>query len=99
MAKFPKIVLLKLNEFSEDEKRAFLEEYRRKKKSTVFAYILLFIPFGWHYAYLGKWGIQILYFFTWGGFLIVWFVDLFRLAFVISNYNKDVAIKISQSMK
>ncbi len=45
----------------------FLEEYHRQKKSVIVSYVLWFV-FGLYYGYLGRWGLQILYWLTGGGF-------------------------------
>lgn len=55
MNNFPFIVEQKLKQLKPHYQEAFLEEYKRKKKSVFLGYILL-IPLGWHYAYLKKWG-------------------------------------------
>jgi len=81
---------------------AFVEEYRRKSKSTGFAYLLWFTGialFGFHYAYVRKWGIQILYWITLGGCLVWWFIDLFRVPGIVRDYNKDIAVDVLRSLK
>jgi len=55
-------------------------------KSVGIAYFLWFF-FGLHYAYLGKWGIQILYWLTMGGFGIWALIDLFTMSNKVFNYN------------
>ena len=55
-------------------------------KSSGTAYLLFFF-FGFHYAYLGKWGVQILYWITFGGLFIWAFIDLFTLSSKVSNHN------------
>ncbi len=42
---------------------------------------------GGHKFYLGKFGIGILYFFTFGFFFIGWFIDLFTLGTQVDSYN------------
>lgn len=76
----------------------FLSEFRRKRKSTGVAYLLWFF-LGWHYAYLGKWGVQLLYWITAGGFLIWALVDLFRLAGVVKNTNADIAVNTMRDLR
>lgn len=53
------------------------------------AYIFWFF-FGCHYAYLGKWGWQVLYILTFGGLGIWMIADLFRIPSMVANYNKKV---------
>ncbi len=86
--------LVKLSAQKQEE---FVEEYRRKSKSKGTAYLLWF--FGLHYAYLGKWGMFILFLVTLAGFFIWWFVDLFRVGGMIEDYNKDIATDIFRNMK
>ena len=77
---------------------AVLGEYERRAKRTSDAYVLwLFL--GWHYAYLRKWGIQILFWVTVGGLFIWWIADLFRIPALVNDYNKDVAISVLRDMK
>lgn len=55
-------------------------------KSSGTAYLLWFF-FGFHYAYLGKWGLQILYWITFGGFFIWAIIDLFTLSGRVASHN------------
>ena len=76
----------------------YLEEYRRRAKSSGVAYLYWFLS-GWHYAYLRKWGVQFLFGVTFGGLLVWWFVDLFRTAGMVRNYNKDIATDVLRDLK
>jgi hypothetical protein len=80
------------------QQEEFLEEYYRKIKSTGNAYCLWFC-LGWHYAYLRKWGLQVLYWLSFGGFLMWAFIDLFRIPRLVDDYNKDVAISVLRDQK
>jgi TM2 domain-containing membrane protein YozV len=53
------------------------------------AYLLLFIA-GAHYAYLNKWGTQILFWITFGGLGIWWLIDIFRLANMVHDFNDPI---------
>jgi hypothetical protein len=55
-----------------------------KSKGTAF---LMYWFLGAHYAYLGKWGIQLAYWFTLGGLGIWLMVDLFRVGGLVKRYN------------
>jgi len=73
-------------------------------KSKGLAYLLWFF-FGLHYAYLGKWGIQFLFWITVGGLGVWWFIDLFTLGGKVESYNNRKGleqvkrdVKISQAM-
>lgn len=64
-------------------------------KSSGTAYLLWFF-FGFHYAYLGKWGLQLLYWFTFGGFLIWAIIDLFTLSGRVANHNALIFQQIDE---
>jgi len=57
-----------------------------KVKSTGIAYLFWFI-LGAHYAYLGKWGIQVLFWITLGGLGIWMIIDLFLIPGKVEAYN------------
>jgi len=80
-----------------ERQEEFVEEYRRKAKSGGMA-LFLWI-FGLHYAYIGKWGIFLLFLFTMGGFFIWWLIDIFRVVGMVRNHNKDVAVDVLRNMK
>jgi len=87
--------LSKLSAFKQEE---FLEEYKRKAKSSGVAYVLWFL-LGWHYVYLRGWGIQFLFWLTLGGLWIWWFIDLFRIPGMVREYNKNVALDVLRDLK
>ena len=73
-------------------------------KSKGLAYLFWFL-FGAHYAYLWKWGTQILFWITLGGFGVWTLIDLFTLGGKVETYNtkkelKQVKrdVKIAQAM-
>lgn len=61
-----------------------------KIKSTGVAYLLYFLLFGTHYAYLGKWGLQILFWITLGGLGIWALIDLFTIPGKVARYNANI---------
>lgn len=67
-------------------------------KSTGIAYLCWFF-IGCHYAYLGKWGIQILYWLTLGGLGIWAFLDLFLIPSKVNSHNFIIARQIDQIEK
>lgn len=67
-------------------------------KSTGTAYLLWFF-FGFHYSYLGKWGLQLLYWITFGGFFIWAIIDLFTLSGRIANHNALIFQQIDKIEK
>ena len=57
-------------------------------KSTGLGYLCWI--FGCHYAYVNKWGIQILFWLTAGGLLIWWIIDFFRIPSLVKIYNLEL---------
>lgn len=94
---FPLIVENRLNAMSNSERNIFYEEYKRRRKSVLVGYLLL-IPLGWHYAYVKRWGTQILCWVTLWGLLIWWLIDWFRIPSIIGRYNRDLSVKIMTEM-
>lgn len=64
-------------------------------KSTGTAYICWFI-LGCHYAYLGKWGMQILFWITCGGLGIWAIADLFTMSSKVDKYNSHISRQIDE---
>jgi len=94
----PAMVRNQLVTLPPQRQQEFVEEYRRKAKSTGPAY-LLWLCLGWHYAYLRKWGIQILFWISIGGLFVWWLVDLFRIPAMIRDYNKDISVDVLRNLK
>ena len=94
----PAMVRNELANLSAQKQEEFVEEFRRKSKKPGVCYIVWFL-LGWHYIYLGKWGIQFLYWLTGAGLFIWAIVDLFRIPGMVRNYNKDVATDILRNLK
>lgn len=77
---------------------SFLSEYKRRRKGTGAAYVLWFL-LGWHYAYVGKWGVQFLYWVSFGGFGVWALFDLFRVPGIVRRVNADIAISTMLEVK
>jgi hypothetical protein len=82
-----------LNELTESEKIVFDFEFERRKKSKLIAW-LLWAFLGWHYGYVNKWWLQVLYILTFGGACIWMFIDIFRIKKLINNYNQNLTFEI-----
>ena len=95
----PSMVRNELAKMTAQKQDEFVEEYRRKAKSLGTAYLFLIIVLAMHYGYLKKWGLQVVFWLTGGGFLIWWFIDLFRLPGLVNNYNKDIATDTMRNLK
>ena len=65
-----------------------------KMKSSGTAY-LCWLFLGCHYAYLGNWGLQILYWITFGGIGIWALIDLFHIPSKVSNHNLLISNQIA----
>lgn len=95
---FPLMVEEALAKLSNTQQNAFQEEYWRRRKSENAA-ALLWLLLGWHYAYLRKWGLQILFWLTGGGLIVWWVVDLFRVRGLVRDYNRDVALDVMRNLR
>lgn len=95
--KLPSMVRNELMQLSAQKQDEFVEEYKRKAKSKGIAYVLWL--FGFHYLYLGKWGVQLLFWLTLGGFFIWWLIDIVRTSTMIDDHNKDIAVDILRNLK
>jgi TM2 domain-containing membrane protein YozV len=96
-AQIPPAVLRKVAMMEEVNQEAFVSEFKKKKKSNVFAFLLA--NGGCHYFYLGKYLMGFLYWGTVGGFGIWWFVDLFRVKGMVAEFNKTVAINVLRDIQ
>lgn len=67
-------------------------------KSSGTAYLCFFF-LGCHYAYLGKWGLQFLYWFTLGGIGIWALVDLFHIPTKVNNHNLIITSQVESIEK
>jgi hypothetical protein len=79
-----------------DQQRAFLWRYRAQAKSPVVA--LAFLPLGWHYLYLRKRGLQVLFWLTLGGLAAWWVLDFFRIRGLVRDYNRRVAMHVMRAL-
>lgn len=69
-----------------------------KMKSTGTTYLCWFF-LGCHYAYLGKWGWQILYWITLGGVGIWALIDLFHIPSKVNGHNLKISMQIDDIEK
>ena len=82
----PKI-LYELGKICPENQIRFKELYSKRKRSLGLAFIcLIFFP-GTHYAFLGRWQLQIMFWLTLGGAFVWWLVDLFRLPTLVKECN------------
>ena len=95
----PSMVRNELAKLSAQKQDEFIEEYKRKSKSLPVAYILLLVVCGCHYGYVKKRWIQRLYRLSFGWFFFWAVIDLFRLPWLIEEYNKEMAIEVMRNLK
>ena len=95
----PSMVKVTLSKMSQPKQSMFVEEYKRKKKSIGWAYIFHLILFASPYVYLGKWGLQFLYWVTGCGAFVWWLVLCFTIPGMVRDYNKDVAMQIVRDLQ
>lgn len=62
------------------------------------AYLFYFFG-GAHYAYLGKWGTQILFWVTFGGIGIWALMDIFRISSLVQKHNYPILENIEKLEK
>ena len=64
-------------------------------KNSALAYVC-WVILGCHYAYLGRWGMQVLFWITAGGLGVWAFIDLFRIPGLVRRYNWGVAQDLAE---
>jgi TM2 domain-containing membrane protein YozV len=79
------------------KQEAFIYEFERKRKSRLATFLLSII--GLHYAYLGRWGLFVIYLLTLGGIGIWWFVAIFLSIYDCRDKNRDIALEVMKSIK
>ena len=94
----PPAVRDKVAALPEQRQHEFVGAYNRMARSTATAYFL-YLLVGGHYAYVGRRGVQIVFWVTLGGLLIWWVVDLFRIPAMIRRYNEEVATDIMRRLQ
>ena len=74
-------------------------EFKKKTKSPLVAFLLLMSFPSFHYFYLGKVWLNILFWASIGGFGLWWLIDLFRTGAMVREYNKSVAITVLRDVQ
>jgi len=70
------------------------EYYLQSQMKSEGTGLILAILFGCHYVYMGKIVIQILFWITFGGLFIWYFIDIFRVQGMIRQHNMNIAGQI-----
>jgi hypothetical protein len=94
----PAMVADELDTLSDAQQSAWLEEFERRAKKPALAYVCLVLC-GVHYAYFGRWVLQLLFWGTLGGFFLWWIADIFRVPGLIRDANRDVAVAVLRDLR
>lgn len=94
----PEQVNESLSSLSEAQQEQFVDAFERAAKHTTTAYAC-YLLLGCHYAYLGRWKVQAIWWLTLGGVGIWALIDLFRIPGMINRYNDEVAKKVTRKIK
>ena len=86
----PASLLPAYQRLSPEAQLAVDRDYAARAKDLGFAYLAWFL-LGWHYLYLRRVGLQIAFWFTFGGVMVWWFIDAFRLPGIVRRLNEDTA--------
>ena len=70
-------------------------ELQGRVKSTGTAFLFWFL-LGAHFAYLGKWGLQLIFWLTLGGLGIWALVELFLISGRVQEYNASIYQQLDQ---
>jgi TM2 domain-containing membrane protein YozV len=88
------IVALQLQKnMNREQKMMFQSQYENERVDPDTAVILAI--FGFHYFYVGKVGLGVLFLITLGGLGIWWLIDLFRTKGMAERYNLDKAQQLA----
>lgn len=100
MAKISMMELLSLQQgMTEPQKAMFQNQLQQRQKNRGVTFILALFLGGVDRIYLGQIGLGILKLLTGGGLGIWWFIDLFTAMGRTDEYNRKLALEISQSIK
>ena len=100
-AYFPPELRDGLSRLSPLQQEEFLSRYSLLAKRTGLSYLFALLPppFSAHYLYLGRWWMQIPFFFTCGGFYLWWLVDLFQIKKQTYLANRQIARRLYKQVK
>jgi hypothetical protein len=80
-------VLYELGKICPEKQLKFKSLYQSKQHNLHLAYGCLLLFPGTHYALMGKWQLQVIFWLTGGGALIWWLTDLLRLPKLVKESN------------
>lgn len=98
ISELPISIQKQFQELSPEGQADFNRQFQKKQKSTGVAY-MCWLLLGIHYAYLGKWGLFLAYWFTAAGLGFWLIADLFRIPSVVREYNENEALNLMLNIK
>lgn len=99
MAKISMMELLSLQQgMTEPQKAMFQNQLQQRLKNRGLTFILALFTGGLDRIYLGQIGLGILKILTTGGLGIWWLIDLFTAMERTDEYNRKLALEISQAL-
>lgn len=87
-----------LSKMPEEKQSIFVEEFKKRSKSVAIMTILA-VLFPIQLFLLGKTGLGIAYWITFGGSGIWWLIEIFLTPKRVKEYNADVGTQILRDMK
>ncbi|HSJ67636.1 MAG TPA: hypothetical protein VK921_08175 [Anditalea sp.] len=95
LSQLPELVKNELLESTISKQELFVKLYQKKSHSLLLTYLFLLpVILSFHYGVLDNWTKQIIFWFTGGGLLIWWFIDLLRLPAIVKETNHSIAYQI-----
>ena len=94
----PEKVGASLAVLTDEQQERFVEAFKSRYKRTGVAYTL-FLLCGCHYAYMNRWGLQVIWWLTLGGLGVWAVIDLFRIPRLVNQYNDEVAKVLTRTIK
>lgn len=91
-------MIFNLKNLTNEQKKYVINNFANKEKNLFIGYLLWFF-FGFHYFYVGKPFINLIYIITGGGFMIWAFIDLFRMKKIINKKNEEIIMKLIKESK
>ena len=91
------LVTAALSKMTDEQKLTFYSEYARQKKSAG-VYVLLAILFPIQLVLLGRLGLQLAFWFTFGGLFVWWIIEWFLTPKRVQEYNDTIAVEIARNL-
>ena len=82
---------------TDEQKLTFEAEYARRRKNTALYVVLAFI-FPIQLVLLGRLGLQLIFWLTFGGMFIWWVIEWFLTPKRVREYNDKVATEIARDI-